>query len=459
MPAPYVFATVAQANGKSKRPLPTPTTMNPTYKRPLTLLAVLLIGSLPMVAQAQRTPNYFRPHDQRGLAMFEAPFVDPAPYEGFRVYWGGAFTQQFQMVEHENEAQEVIRDGQNVNELIDIGAGFNLATANLNLNAQLAEGVRVNLITYLSSRHHTEAWVKGGYLQVDEVGFLGSETLDRLFRFVRVRAGHFEINYGDAHFRRTDNGNAIWNPFVGNYIMDSFTTEIGAEVYAFTGDLFAMGAVTGGEIRGSVTRPDDRAPSYYAKVGFDRNVSDDLRLRLSGSVYTTTKSVNNTLYAGDRAGSRYYLVLEPTGASEATHFRSGRVNPVLTDHLTAVQINPFLKFRGLELFGLIETASGGVDDEAGDRTFNQYAVEAIYRFLPREQLYVGTRYNVVTGTLVGSRAEIDVSRLQVGAGWFPTPNILLKAEYVTQRYDGYPSTDILHGGAFDGVMIEGVIAF
>ena len=46
-----------------------------------------------------------------------------------------------------------------------------------------------------------------------------------------LRVGHFEINYGDAHFRRTDNGNAIYNPFVGNYIMDAFTTEIGGEVY------------------------------------------------------------------------------------------------------------------------------------------------------------------------------------------------------------------------------------
>ena len=52
----------------------------------------------------------------------------------------------------------------------------------------------------------------------------------------RVRVGHMEINYGDAHFRRSDNGNAIYNPFVGNYIMDAFTTEIGGEVYLKTGE-------------------------------------------------------------------------------------------------------------------------------------------------------------------------------------------------------------------------------
>jgi hypothetical protein len=40
-----------------------------------------------------------------------------------------------------------------------------------------------------------------------------------LFEIVTVKVGHMEINYGDAHFRRSDNGNALYNPFVGNYIM------------------------------------------------------------------------------------------------------------------------------------------------------------------------------------------------------------------------------------------------
>ena len=64
-----------------------------------------------------------------------------------------------------------------------------------------------------------------------------------------------EINYGDAHFRRSDNGNAIYNPFVGNYIMDAFTTEVGGEVYLKTSNVIAMGAITGGEIRGTVPTP------------------------------------------------------------------------------------------------------------------------------------------------------------------------------------------------------------
>ena len=56
--------------------------------------------------------------------------------------------------------------------------------------------------------------------------------LKSIMKYTTLRVGHFEINYGDAHFRRSDNGNSMYNPFVGNYILDAFTTEIGAEAYA-----------------------------------------------------------------------------------------------------------------------------------------------------------------------------------------------------------------------------------
>ena len=431
--------------------------MNRYTKSVLALAALLALLPLVVFAQKSNVPQFFRPYDQRGLAAFESTRIDTIGFDEFEVYWGGAFTQQFQMLDHSHDAQaDPDGDGENENAIPELGAGFNLATANLNLDAQLADGVRVNLVTYLSSRHHAEAWVKGGYLQVDRLTFLGNETIDDIFRFVRLRLGHFEINYGDAHFRRTDNGNAIFNPFVGNYILDSFATEIGGEVYVFASDFLVMGGVTGGEIKGAVTRPDDRAPSIYGKVGYDSDITEDLRIRLTGSVYTTSKSLNNTLYAGDRAGSRYYEILPGD-------FRTPRVNPVINDHVTAIQINPFVKFGGLELFGVIETATGGVDNEGEgdneDRTWNQIAVEGIYRFLPREQLYVGARYNTVSGTTVGAREDVTINRIQVGAGWFATPNLLLKLEYVDQTWDGYNPTSIFHGGEMSGLMIEGVLAF
>ena len=83
----------------------------------------------------------------------------------------------------------------------------------------------------------------------------------------------------------------------------------------------------------------------------------------------------------------------------------------------------------------------------------------MYRFLPGERLHVAARYNTVSGELAGSRADVSINRFQVGAGWFVTPNILVKAEYVTQSYNDFPSTDIRHEGEFKGFMLEGVIAF
>lgn len=426
--------------------------------RLITLFGILLLlAALPFSAAAQYTDlQYYRPHSQAGLHVFEAPQTDTVAYDGFEVDWGAAFTQQFQGLSQSNEANPVFDgDGNNVNALPEIGAGFNLATANLYLGAQLADGIRVNLTTYLSSRHHPEAWVKGGYLQVDKLPMLNSQALDNLMDYVTVKVGHFEINYGDAHFRRTDNGNALYNPFVGNYILDSFTTEIGGEVYVRSNGFMAMGAITGGEIRGAVENPDGRAPSFYGKLGIDRNVNDDLRLRLTGSAYTTSKSLNNTLHSGDRAGSRYYSVMNGSDWS-------GRLFGVgFRDNVTSFMVNPFVKYKGLELFGTAEFIEGSSSEAAPNRSVNQYAAEAVYRFLQDDNVFLGARYNVVDGEILSAPGapETSVERWQVSAGWFVTSNVLAKVEYMRQTYSDYPTDNLLHGAEFDGFMIEGVIMF
>ena len=405
------------------------------------------------------TIQYLRPQDQRGMNVFETTKVPGVEYTGFKVDFGAAFTTQIQNLSHSNTAAPVIVGGVNTNELADIGFGFNNSTANLYLHGQLAPGMRVMLSMYLSARHHNEAWVKDGYLQIDEspVEFA---PLQALMQYITVKIGHMEINYGDAHFRRSDNGNAMFNPFVGNYILDAFTTEIGAEVYLKARNIIAMGAVTGGEVRGTVLSPGKRGPAWIGKLGFDKQVNDDLRVRLTGSVYTTGKSLSNTLYGGDRAGSRYYYVLENTAATESAQFRSGLFNPGFANEVTAMQVNPFVKMRGLEVFGVLEHASGRASAEAADRDWNQFAVDAVYRFLPKEQLFAGVRYNKASGEARGiTTGDVTIDRWEVGGGWFITPAVMMKAEYLTQKYDGFPITNILNGGKFKGMMLEAVIGF
>lgn len=416
------------------------------------LFAILLLAAaLPLTAVAQDPIQYQRPSGQDGINVFETPTEPGVEFEGFAIDWGAAFTQQFQRLTHSNDAGT----------LPELGAGFNLATANLDMDAQLAQGVRVHVRTYLSSRHHPEAWVKGGYLQFDELPMFNSAAIDGLMENLTIRAGHFEVNYGDAHFRRTDNGDALQNPFVGNNVLDAFNTEIGGEVYLRSSGFLAMAAMTGGEIAGGVANPGDRSPSVYGKLGIDRTMGSGVRIRLTGSAYHTPKSLANHLHSGDRAGSRYYSVV--SGGDW-----SGRVRSGFSNQVTAFMINPFVRIQGLELFGTIETVSG--DGPAADGLFegdnSQFAIEALYRFLD-DDLYIGARYNTWSGDLDLSAyneppnwvGDLGADRWQIGAGWFMTENVLMKAEYVTQSYDGYSEGTPQAGAEFSGVVIEGVVSF
>ena len=164
------------------------------------LLSLALLAGVQLNAIAQMTLGdmpYWRPYDQRGLNIFETGKTDTLGFDGIKVRLGGSFAQQFQALDHTNTATGSAGED-SPNKLIKIGNGFNLATANLNLDVLLADGIRLNLITYLSSRHHNETWVKGGYLQIDKLGFLHHPLADKLMKHLTLRVGHMEINYGDG---------------------------------------------------------------------------------------------------------------------------------------------------------------------------------------------------------------------------------------------------------------------
>ena len=410
------------------------------------------ISSLPTIEI-----QHIRPADQRGLNVFEAPKNDGIPYTGFKLSWGAAFTQQFQGLTHSNTAAPRVVNTVDQNKLITIGNGFNNAVANLYLNAQIARGIRVAVVNYASARHHQETWVKEGYALIDDSP-IDLAPLNVLMQYTTLKIGHFEVNYGDAHFRRTDNGQAMFNPFVGNYILDAFTTEIGGEVYFRKSGWLAMGGITGGEVRGQVTAPEKRSPAYLAKLGYDKQLTPTLRTRLTGSMYVQDKSASNTLFTGDRAGSRYYMVVENTAATEKDQAWSGNVRPGFSNEVRTYVVNPFVKCHGLELFGNIETASGRASSELANRTLRQYAGDALYRFFG-DQVYLGGRYNTVRGELAGVPNDIAVNRVQIGGGWFITPLLLTKVEWVNQKYEKFPTTDIRNGAQFKGFMVEGVLAF
>src|SRR5205814_546960 len=132
---------------------------------------------------------------------------------------------------------------------------------------------------------------------------------------------------GDEHFRRSDGGQTLYNPFMDNLIMDGYATEIGGEVYVQKNGLFGMLGLTNGMIKGNVdsaykTAVDDntkKAPSIYLKGGIDKNLGDATRIRVSGSYYHNSSNAGSglTLYGGDRTGSNYQNVMEKAPAGTA----------------------------------------------------------------------------------------------------------------------------------------------
>lgn len=142
---------------------------------------------------------------------------------------------------------------------------------------------------------------------------------------------------------------------------------------------------------------------------------------------------------------------------EGVNAFEGRFNPRFKK-LTAIQVNPFINYKGLEFFGIYEVASNS--DDQGGGVFTQLASELLYRFGSTKQFYLGGRYNTVSGEMVENALTQKINRLNIGGGWFITKNVMTKLEYVNQNYEGEGWTGTKYnGGEFDGINIEAVISF
>ena len=293
-------------------------------------------------------------------------------------------------------------------------------------------------------------------------------------KYTTIKLGQMEINYGDQHFRRTDGGHALYNPFIENYIVDAFATEIGGEVTVQNKGVFAMVGLTNGMLKASIDSVTQNAqngnirknPAIYGKIGIDRQVSQLVRLRASASYYHIASSPSNDLYFGDRAGSSYWMVMEKPytvpasgqSAYEGDAF-SGRLNPGFGYKVDAMMFNGFAKIAGFELFGTFEHGQGRGTTETSDRQFNQYAVDGVYRFGHNDNLFLGARYNGVTAELKGIPSPVTINRFAAAGGWFLTKEVMIKGEWVTQSYNDFPTNDYRNAGKFYGYVIAATIGF
>jgi len=419
--------------------------------------------------------------------QFEEPKQDASKFEKVTTHLGGDFAIQYQALDHQAD--------ESVAKLIALGSNVNLPTANMVIEADLAPGIKVNLTTYLSARHHNEAWVKGGYLLIDKLPFLPAS--DKIMENLTIKAGVMQPNVGDQMYRRTDNGNVINNAFVGNYIMDDMTTNTGIEFLFRKNGIIAMIGANSGNLKPALggTHKDSivGATTYLGydeynlfdelawvwKVGIDKQLNEDLRVRLTVSGFNCAESHSVTFHSGDRTGSRYYLVMnkQATDGSDydiTKNHMSGNFYPGSGIKDNTLNVNLFAKYKGFEIFGTYETAKGDVKSAIKTATadpfyqitpynFNQIAIEGVYRFGKQTQWFLGARYNKVEDTKAVDALKIkaedaySVDRVQLAAGWFMTKNIITKIEYVKQNYNNWASYG--KDAGFDGIMFEAGISF
>jgi hypothetical protein len=449
----------------------------------MTVAAALLVSST-MFAQLRAT-------DQTGVNVFETPKVENQ-WNGMKVEFGGAISMPYMALTNSNAVTQQ-DPTKNTQALFKNSPNFALSMANLYINSYLADGVTLNVTLYLASKHHNETWVKGGYVQFDKIPFLKWDVLDNIMKYTTIKVGQMDVNYGDAHFRRSDGGCSIYNPFMENYIMDEFATEIGAEADVNYNGIVGVLEVTNGNLNPSLAYIDTTTtaykysnglhnPSWIAKIGYDKQFTENFRARITGSVYTTAGALSNTLFGGDRTGSNYSAIMYNAAPGTSTAF-GGRFNPGLSDRLTTFMGNLFLKYKpiewlGIESFTTYEMAAGRTAAEATDRHAVQFAEDVILRFGKNENFFLGARLNSVDAEVgaaagaAGSSATsttilapvpaytLGVARLAIAGGWYVTKNIMAKAEYVNQVYVGVPNVNtILNGYQFNGLSAEAVISF
>lgn len=463
-------------------------------KNILLLVAVLGLGGL---AHAQVSFGNIQnriSRDKNGINVFDVK-KDSVEYKGLSIDLGAAFNMDYQAVDSFNDQPATFALPSKIAgyQLMNLENNFNLPAADLTIGAQLFDGVRVNLDIYLASRHHNETYARGGYLQIDKLDFIKKDFLAGIMKYATIRIGQMENNFGDAHFRSSDNGSTLRNAFVGNNIMHAFTTDMGMEVYYNRSGFVSMLGVTNGNLNqgvqevvypsNSTATPNPNtvvSPTILAKLGYDKQLDKDLRVRLTGSLYHSANLGNSNLYSSSRSGFGFAGVLNNNaytnnGVAVPLNYNKNSTpeatfNPGFKNWATSIMFNPFVKFKGLEFFGTVELASGG--DKVGvdaKRTANQYAGDLVYRFGKSEQFYIAGKYNTVSGKLSNADAQkVTVDRIESSIGWFMTKNILAKLDYVSQNYKDYTqfvgnvptgNANNFYGGNFKGFMFEATISF
>ena len=332
--------------------------------------------------------------------------------------------------------------------------------------ADLGGAIEVYMDVFIASRPHQEE------LQADE-GFMLfrhlSGPLAPIFDYVHVKAGGFEMDFGDAHYRRSNNSDVQRNPLIGNYVIDPREVDIGAEFFSPPGSL-PINWLFGVGIGNREDFQAHRGWQFHGKLwvdtysGFRPSVSI-FRVNNAGNPtgFPNTGSKSN-LFSSNRAGGPYAAVLNNGNAP-------GQITPGNGQDVTALQADLTWCREAWEVYGHCgwyqDADMNGIAPGTPNQSWLYYAGEGVYRFTPR--MYAAARYSGATALhLVSSldntqdvKSSGVVHRFQIGGGYWLHDMILAKLEYVYQFYDGFTpngsqvsGVDVWRNPTFNGVLME-----
>ena len=362
-----------------------------------------------------------------------------------------------------------------------IESGLILPTANFDIYAKVMSGFNVKLQTMLASHHHNDTYVKGGYATIDNLDFVTPGFLSEFMRNATIKIGVNDINYGDDQYRRTDNANVMRNPFINNMAVDGYLQGTHVEVLYRIPSIssFAMVGITNNQANpqdttatvynaNSGTASSDRY-ALYGKIGFDRQIDDDTRFRLTESVYFVDGSNRTDLYSSDKAGDVVRSVFGAATDSAQTAgwnaisayvmTANGNIKTATAADILASKTNLFFKYKDTELYGMYERLDGK-DVMNKDMKMNHYAIDLVQRF-NNDKFWVAGRYEnavVEYADAFNDFGDAELTQYQATLGWFLSKNAVAKLEYIDQKREKF--SIYKNGDAeFKGFMVNASLSF
>jgi hypothetical protein len=407
------------------------------------------------------------------LGIINASLINSASSADFldnRVDIKFMLMQGFQAIEANPDAFEISNT--------DMAPGFQ----RLRFNLELAVKIHDHVTAYVDlgeepndfgSDDQFEISQDLGYIDLDIFGLAGNTQQDQSWLF---RAGNIVSTVFD--YRGYSDGAAVQsNPLIGNSPIDFVTAESGIQSLwsqKLTGSTITQ---VNADIGMSVPTffedySGDRGFNLFGRASFNTDFGLDLGLgwfisNLGDQV--TSRAFSDVQTAGLIQGDGDNYNFAASGASSRdTH---AGLLPGLDVNILQInahyQANPSTAFRAWagiakDDFSFIDNngnqtvGSQAVAYQELESEIHYYAVEVVH-YVKTDSLYLASRYSSVTNNSDNVSGDADLTRFQLGLGWWLTENTLFKTEYVKQTEGNASAGQI--GSDWDGLSAELSVLF